>query len=412
MDGDSFFVSCEQALNPALKGKPVVTGSERGIASAMSIEAKRAGITRGMPVHKARKLCPDLLVVSGDYETYAMFAKRMYDIVRRYSSEVEEYSIDECFADLTGLRRSLKMTYPEIARAVKRDLQNELGITFSVGLGPTKTLAKVGSKFNKPDGYCVIPGKDIKKYLRGLRVEDVWGIGLQTSKLLNNLGVITALGFAERDEEWVRSHFSKPFIEKWHELRGQAVYEIDSKPKISQKSISKTRSFIPATNDRKFLLARLSQNIENACFKARRFNLAPRKVFVFLKTEEFHFHTLELKLTLPNSNPSEIFALVEERFDKMYRGVKYRTTGVTLAELVENKVEQIDLFGTSVKTEAVAKVFESIDEINDKYGRNSIRLASSFQNVNISREGFKSSQRVLEGTKSKKLSVPYLGSVK
>lgn len=412
IDGDSFFVSCEQALNPKLEGRPVVTGSERGIASAMSPEAKRAGITRGMPIYKARELVSDLAVVSGDYETYAMFAKRMYDITRRYTSEVEKYSIDECFADITGLRRSLNMTYQEIALTIKKDLQNELGITFSVGLAPTKTLAKVGSKWDKPDGFTVIPGKDIKKFLRGLRVEDIWGIGWQTSRLLNKKGIRTALEFAEREESWVRGNFSKPFVEKWKELRGISTSFVDSNPRMRQKSISKTRSFVPATRDKKFLLSRLSQNVENACFKARRFGLAPRRVFVFLKTEGFHFHALELRLNIPTSNPSDIMEFIEGKFDSMYRGDNYRATGVTLAHLEEMVVVQPDLFSSATRIEATSKVYESIDEINNKYGRNTVRLASSFQSIDIYREKTKSKQKVLEGTKNKKLSIPYLGIVK
>src|SRR6266704_1894990 len=105
VDGDAFFASCEQSRDPKLRGKPVITGKERGIVSSMSYEAKARGVTRAMKLSEVRKLCPDAIILPSDYETYSLYSQRMYEIVRRYTPEIEEYSIDECFADLTGMRR-------------------------------------------------------------------------------------------------------------------------------------------------------------------------------------------------------------------------------------------------------------------------------------------------------------------
>src|SRR5882757_3199255 len=111
IDGDSFFAACEVAKNPKLRGRPVITGRERGIVSACTYEAKARGVKRGVSLSEALKACPDAIVLPSDYETYSLFSNRVYEIVRRYTPAVEEYSIDECFADLTGLRRTLKMNY-------------------------------------------------------------------------------------------------------------------------------------------------------------------------------------------------------------------------------------------------------------------------------------------------------------
>ncbi len=119
VDGDAFFAACEVASKPHLRGKPVVTGLERGIASAMTYEAKAMGVKRGMPIFEIRKICPKAIILPSDYETYGFFSIRMYEIVRRYTPEIEEYSIDECFADLTGFRRVCRMSYPQIAAVVK-----------------------------------------------------------------------------------------------------------------------------------------------------------------------------------------------------------------------------------------------------------------------------------------------------
>src|SRR4029453_1221950 len=144
IDGDAFFASCEQSRRPKLQGRPVVT-------------AKARGVTRGMRISDIRKICPDAVILPSDYETYSLLSKRFFAIVRRYTPDVEEYSIDECFADLTGLRRPLRMSYLKIAERMKKALDAELGFTFSVGLAPNKVVAKIASKWKKPSGLTATP---------------------------------------------------------------------------------------------------------------------------------------------------------------------------------------------------------------------------------------------------------------
>jgi len=138
IDGDAFFASVEQARDPKLKDKPVIIGRERGIAASMSYEAKARGVTRGMPIGQIKQVCPDAIILPSDYEAYSLLSKRLFEIVRRFTPDVEEYSIDECFADLTGLRRILRGKYDDIAWRIKETLDAELGFTFSVGLASTK----------------------------------------------------------------------------------------------------------------------------------------------------------------------------------------------------------------------------------------------------------------------------------
>jgi DNA polymerase-4/DNA polymerase V len=165
MDGDAFFVSVEVAKDPSLRGKPVVTGAERGIVSALSYEAKALGVTRGMPIFRVKKLFPTVIVLPGDYQSYAKYSSMMFDIVRRYADDVEEYSIDECFAELTGLDKPLKMTYREIAERIKQEVNVELDLSVTVGVAPTKVLAKVASKWVKPNGLTIITVHDIDIFL-------------------------------------------------------------------------------------------------------------------------------------------------------------------------------------------------------------------------------------------------------
>jgi DNA polymerase-4/DNA polymerase V len=152
------------------------------------------------------------VILPSDYETYSLLSKRFFAIVRRYTPDVEEYSIDECFADLTGLRRPLKMSYLQIAERIKKELDAELGFTFSVGLAPNKVVAKIASKWAKPSGLTAIPGRELHRYLAKLPVQNVWGIGPNTTAFLRKHDIQTALEFAQRPEAWVKKYLSKPFF--------------------------------------------------------------------------------------------------------------------------------------------------------------------------------------------------------
>ncbi len=357
-------------MNPALREKPVVTGHERGIATAMSKEAKALGVHRGMPVYQIRKLFPQVIIAHSDYHHYALYAQRMYAIVRRYASEVEEYSVDECF----GLIDSV-----EDAKRVKYDLQKELGITFSIGLAPTKVLAKVASKWNKPDGFTVLNHSDIEDFLRDLQIAQIWGIGPQTARHLENLGVLTPLDLTKRSEDWIRGHLGKRELELWFELRGKQVFGLHSEPDDELPgSIQQTRTFKPPTNNLKFIFSELSKNVEGACAKAREEKVCAKKIYYFLKTQEFRYHRFELVLNEPLQAPNEILEAIKGTLSRVYRpGLMYRATGVTLSELIPVRVLQNDLFGEVVKNEKNRDIFTTVDKLDRRYGPETIFLSSS-----------------------------------
>ena len=205
VDCDAFFASVEQAMNPELKGKPVITGKERGIASAMSYEAKRRGVVRGMRLFEVKKICPDAVILPSDYETYSLFSKRFYAILRRFTPDVEEYSIDEAFSDLSGLRRVYHTSYEDIAIKIKDTVEKELGITVSIGLSLTKSLAKICSKEHKPSGFTCVKGYDLHEFLKNKPTERVCGFGPNSVALLAKNGVYTILDYIKRPEILPRS---------------------------------------------------------------------------------------------------------------------------------------------------------------------------------------------------------------
>lgn len=379
IDGDAFFASCEQSRNPKLQGRPVVTGKERGIAASMSYEAKAKGVVRGMRLFEIEKVCPEAVILPSDYETYSLLSRRFFNIVRRYTPEVEEYGIDECFADLTGLRRQFRCSYEEMALRIKHDLDAELGFTFSVGLASNKVMAKLGSKWKKPSGFTAIPGRDIHLYLGATPIEKIWGIGPQTSAFLGKSGIQNALQFARKPEAWVRANLSKPFYEIWEELNGRQVLSLELNPKTSYSSIQKMKTFTPPSSDPSFVFAQLSKNIENACIKARRYKLAAASAVFYLRTQDFRGSSVEVKFERPTAIPSEMIAEAAKIFRRILKpGWEYRSTGVVLQKLAENKTTQLDLFGEAERAAGLDRLYESIDQINGKYGKHKVFLGSSF----------------------------------
>lgn len=378
IDGDAFFASCEQARNPRLKGVPVITGKERGIAASMSYEAKRMGVTRAMPIWQIKKLCPNVVILPSDYETYSILSRRMYSIVRRYTSDVEEYGIDECFADLTGLEKSFGKSYLEVAKQIQHELFSELGFSFSIGLAPNKVLAKVASKWNKPCGLTYIPQEEIEKFLIHLPCEKVWGIGPATAALLDSQGIHTALEFARQNYWWSKMMVNKPFLEIWRELQGEFVMPLQITPKTSYDSIQKFKTFTPPSKDKKFIFAQVCKNIENACLKARRYDLSTKEIFIVLRTQEFKHSTAHVELKSPTNMPNEIIKQAEKSFAKIYRPkIDYRATGVTLWNLSKTTF-QPDLFGEFETQEKLRAVFTQLDKASGKYGKHTVFLGASF----------------------------------
>lgn len=396
MDGDAFFVGVEVAKNPRLRGLPVVTGEERGIVSALSYEAKALGIHRGMPIFRVKKEFPSVRILPGDYAAYERYSGMMFEIVKRYADDVEEYSIDECFADLTGLEPPLKMSYREIALRIKREIEDELHLSVSIGLAPTKVLAKVASKWVKPNGFTVITMETLDEYLRGTPVEKLWGIGGQTATKLWRLGVRTAADFVSRDIAWVRHHFALPQEAIWQELRGVYLMHIDPTPKTVYSSIQKTRTFHPATVDPVFLRSQLSKHIEDACSKARHFSLAPRKLSIFLKTRDFEYHTRSITLHSSTHAPEVLMTYAENMLQDMLatmpeesrgRPTLYRTAGVTLHDLIPDTIVQGDLFTYGpTRAKKFETIHRQIDSLEDKFGRRVVYLASTHDAVIRSRK--------------------------
>ncbi len=227
-------------------------------------------------------------------------------------------------------------------------------------------------------GMTVIKGRDIAQYLNDLPVEKIWGIGLATTNYLAKLGIRTALAFAQLPEKTMREKFTKPGVEIWQELRGDSVYPVTSEEKSSYASISKTKTFTPPTSDADYLFAQLMRNMESACIKARRYALAPKKIEVFLKKQNFDSAGSEAALSRPCACPLEFSDVVRDLFDACYHPCElYRATGLILLDLVADGNLQYTLFDNSVQAEKIKDLYDVADELGQKFGKHTVHLGSS-----------------------------------
>lgn len=378
IDGDAFFASVEQAIHPELKGRPVVTGKERGIIASASYEAKQRGVSRGIPLYEAQRKCPDLVVLPSDYETYSLYSKRMFDIMRRYTPMVEEYSIDEGFADLLGIRRIFRASYPEIARRMQEDIHRELDITVSCGLSLTKSLAKLASKFRKPRGLTIIPGHQIHLFLPQIPLEKVWGFGPNTVGLLQKQGLRTAYDFVARPLEWVERLLGKIGHDIWNELRGVPVYSVTTEEKSAQYTLCKGKTFTPPSHDSGFVYAQLVRNVESAFIKLRRHRLRTRWICVALRHQDFKEDAVETELNRATSSTLEIMPVVRQLFEFLFcPSVDYRATMVVLGKFEPDGPQQGELFENNVRIEKMAALARAVDEINGRYGKHKLSLGPS-----------------------------------
>jgi DNA polymerase-4/DNA polymerase V len=302
----------------------------------------------------------------------------MFNILRRFTPQVEEYSIDEAFCDLTGLRRFYRTSYPNIGRKIKDAVTKDLGITVSVGVSLSKILAKLCSKHQKPDGFTAVPGHKLHEFLKDIPLERVCGFGPNTVALLNKCGVGTVLEYVRRPQNFAAKLLGKIGLELWQELRGEAVYEVSTEPKEKYLSISKTKTFSPPSKKGDFVKGQLMRNLESACIKLRRHGLSARALTAYLRRADFSHAACEARLTRHTSSTLDFSQAATALFDEIFEpGTLYRSTGVILSEIVEGEGQGADLFDDPVAIERTRKLDRAIDEINASYGKHAIHLASS-----------------------------------
>lgn len=382
-DGDSFFVACELVARPDLRGKPVIVGGDSGIAVAMSHEAKKLGVTRGMPTFQIKKLYPEVIILPHNFKLYRDISKKAYNIILSYLESVEVYSVDECFAVVKNSDIKYFGGARKLAEELKNEIENSLGVTYSFGMAKTKALAKQASKLQKPNGLVILLTKEDEiEALKKTSINDIWGIGRQTIPRLQNRGIKTAYDFVNYSDSEIEKHFSEPLLILKKELSGESIYEVedDADPR-EQKSIQATGTFRPSSNDAKIIWSEIAENAEHACTHARKLNLISNKVSVFVKNTDFKYYFEEIKLPLYTSDPGVVLNALNPLLQKLLsRGEKMRSTGVILHNLVREEDAPRDLFGKQEIALQNSKIEEVADKLREKFGNDAVKRASSLKN--------------------------------
>lgn len=382
VDGDSFFVACELVARPELKGRPVVVGEDRGIAVAMSQEAKKLGVTKGMPVFKIKKHFPEVVILSHHFDLYKEISQEMYEILLSYLGEVERYSIDECFAIVKKSDIKFAGSERKLVEEIKNEIQEKVGVTYSFGFARTKTLAKTASKLEKPNGLTLLISKeDEERALRNTKIEDVWGIGRRTVPRLLDRGIKTAYDFIKMSDIEIDRYFSEPMLILKKELSGEQIMSVESSydPR-DQKSLQSTATFKPHSSDPKVVWAELADNVEEACARARELELMTNNVSFYVKNLDFLHRGDTVKLSEYTSDPGVVLNAVESVF---MRTLKYkeeiRSTGITLHNLIRTENVPRDLFGSQNNSISKNIVEKMADKVREKYGHFAVRRASALR---------------------------------
>lgn len=385
-DCNNFFVSCERVFNPSLEGRPVVVLSNNdGCVIARSNEAKALGIKMGQPLYQIRNFVKEhnVAVHSANYHLYGDMSQRVMTILKEHVRHIEIYSIDEAFLYLGGIPVDrLKGFGEELARKVRRST----GIPVSIGISPTKTLAKIASKlckrYPKLNSACLMyRDEDIAKVLSTYPVGDIWGIGRRHGKMLNEQRIECAAQFYALSEEWVRNRMSITGVRTWRELHGIPSIEFVHET-ADKQSITVSRSFAKELYDIEELHRTISTFASMAAEKLRRQKSAARLLQVFILTNRHredqpqHREGVVTHFFTPTDSTLEIVKEAGVLLKKVYRrGFGYKKAGVSLSGIEPAATVQRELFDT-IDRPKHKQLMAAIDRINAEQGRDAVKLVS------------------------------------
>ena len=386
-DCNNFFASCERVFRPDLQGKPVIVLSNNdGCAVARSNEAKALGIKMGAPFFKIRHIVEknDVAVFSGNMALYGDMSQRVRWVLEEYAPSIEVYSIDEAFLDLRGLK---DIDFDAYAKHISQQCWKLTSIPVSVGIAPTKTLAKIASKlckqYPKLRGGCYMyRPQDIEKVLRKYPIEDVWGIGRKTAQKLHAIGVKTAFDFTLLPENAVRKLLALPGVRTWRELRGEPCIEFEDGFDAKQ-SICVSRSFSHEIFDVEELCEQIANFASSMSEKLRQQNTVACQMNVFAYTNRFKedapqtygFQLVHFEKPVNDTRTivSSAIAALREFFKP---GYGYKKAGVVATHILSTNEVVHSLFEDVNASEKDIKITSALDAINGTFGKGTIKLAA------------------------------------
>ncbi len=385
VDCNNFYASCERLFKPHLEGKPVIVLSNNdGCVIARSQEAKDAGVEMGVPAFKIKDLLKKnkIEVFSSNYTLYGDISRRVMNTLTEFAPNIEVYSIDEAFIDLRGMNF---FDLEKWAIDLKETVRRWTGIPISIGIAPTKSLAKMANKKAKKiklgSGVFIINDNTIFECLKSFPVNDVWGIGRQYAKKLYSNNVLTAYDLTQLNDEWIRKNLTIQGLRLIHELRGNCCHDMNAE-RESKKAICTSRSFGKLLSEYMPISEAVSNYAAKCAQKLRKQESCASNITVFIHTNQFREdlpqYAQNITITLPqaSNNTFELIRFALIGLKAIFKdGFKYKKAGVIVTGLFPQNEIQGNLFDT--ESRAKSNIASSVmDKLNKKYGKDTIIVGS------------------------------------
>ncbi|MCK4893920.1 MAG: DNA polymerase IV [Calditrichia bacterium] len=379
VDLDAFFASVEQLLHPEWRNKPVIVGADpqggrgRGVVSAASYEARKYGVHSAMPISQAYRLCPQGIYVVPHGNIYREYSQKFFKVLHQFSPLVEGLSIDEAFLDMSG-SFSLFGNAEKMGKKIRSEIKKQIQLTASVGIAPCKSVAKIGSDFNKPDGLTIIEPGQIQDFLDPLPVTKLWGIGKQTYQLLLKMGVKTVAQLRSYPREILEKKFGKMGDHIYHMARGED--ERDVTPFESVKSVSNEMTFNEDIIDSEIILKTIFGLAEKVGGRLRRSKIRGHTIHLKIRFADFKTNTRSHTLKKSTHLTEDIFSTVEALLEEFLPLESFvRLVGVGVSHLENESGSQLSIW--DIADEKKLKMEKVMDQIQDKFGKNIIKHAES-----------------------------------
>ena len=340
IDLNAFFVRAEEIKNPDIEGKPVAIGhnGRAGVVSTCSYKAREYGVRSAMPMNKAVKLCPDLIIIPGDYRFYASKSYEFKSFIKTYTKLVEEASIDEVFADFTEAVKDVK-DINAYFKKLQDDLFKKTSLKCSIGIGPTKFLAKMGSDYKKPMGITIIRRKDIPNILYPIDVADMYGVGKKTSPRLKSIGINTIGDLAkalDEDREDVLNILGKFSEELKLWVHGYGSDKVDTE-EWDPKSIGNSTTLKEDTSSFDTIKEAFEFITREVCYRCKKEEKMGATIQIMVKDTSYHAHNKSTTIENPTNDYQVVIDTVLKLYEKNFSNMTIRALGVAIQNLVSPK---------------------------------------------------------------------------